>query len=102
MNEPEPACECVRVERAADHIRVFVATITWPDGPANPQLRWALFRELDSVAGDSELQAAVGEAIASPSYFATCQECGQRKPLGWMYDDRICQSCAERIHGVVY
>jgi hypothetical protein len=40
--------------------------------------------------------------IAAPSYFATCEECGRRNPHGWMFDEQLCQACAEENHGVVY
>lgn len=34
--------------------------------------------------------------------FRRCEECGQMTPPEWRYDASICQSCAERNHGVIH
>jgi hypothetical protein len=48
------------------------------------------------------LDSKIQEILDNEQYFKVCQECGKRKPRGWMHNDGICQSCAENNHGVVY
>lgn len=97
----EPSRDFVRVERRDDSIRVLVGDVTW-DGPAHPSVDWTVWRELAVQASDQDVRKCVEELLASPAHFLQCEECGERNPLGWMHDECICQSCAERNHGVVY
>jgi len=101
MNDREPAHHFVKLEPVPGALRVLVGAVSW-DGPQSPSISWALARELPEPVSDDEIDRAVAEVRASADYFATCEECGQRNPLGWMHDERVCQSCAQQTHGVIY
>jgi hypothetical protein len=64
--------------------------------------------EIDELAADrndakSRLAALIGEARQKRlGSFARCGECEQDFPPEWMHDEGLCQSCAERNHGVTY
>lgn len=34
--------------------------------------------------------------------FGCCDECGKTNPPEWMHGKGLCQSCAEKNHGIVY
>jgi hypothetical protein len=34
--------------------------------------------------------------------YRTCQYCGQSTPPEWLYDDDVCQGCAEQARGMVH
>lgn len=89
------------MQRRDDGTRVFVGVVHW-DGAHNPRIEWAYACCAPPESSETTLDGVVTEVLCSLEYFAVCGECGQRNPIGWMHDDSICQSCAERNHGVVY
>ena len=93
--------EFVRVESAEKELRIFIREIRW-DGPYTPISTWALARTLPATSSESEIENAITRSLEDDGYFKVCNECGERKPLGWMHDGRICQGCAEVNHGVVH
>ena len=101
MNDRELLDEFVRVERDADQVRIMVREIHW-DGPHTPVSTWVLGQELPVTATETEVNSATLSILDDARYFRPCRECEQRKPVGWMHDDRICQGCAEANHGVVH
>lgn len=101
MDDEELTQEFVRVQRDADGAKVLVGVIYW-EGAYNPRVEWECARVVPLESSDSALEGIVAELLGSEEYFAVCDECGMRNPLGWMSDDSICQSCAVQNHGVVY
>jgi hypothetical protein len=101
MEEDELRREFIRVDSDTRGRRISVCTIEWP-GPGTPVSTWLTVWELSPDSTDSAVKLEIDGLIRVSEYFAVCVECGQRMPRGWMHDDRICQPCAERNHGVVY
>ena len=63
---------------------------------------WALARSLPATASESEIENALVRILEEDGCFQVCNECGERKPLGWMLNESLCQECAQANHGVVY
>ena len=101
MNDRELGKECLRVERTDTKVKILVREIRW-DGPATPISTWVIARTLPATASDSEIENALARILEEDGYFQVCNECGERKPLGWMHGGGICQGCAQANHGVVY
>ncbi len=101
MNDRELRKEFVRVERTEKKVQILVHKIRW-DGPHTPIHTWAVAESLPNTASEAAIKNAAARILENPRYFRTCTECGQRKPLGWMQNDRICQECAVVNHGVVH
>ena len=59
-------------------------------------------QDLPATATETEVTSATANILDDARYFRVCRECEQRKPAGWMHNDRLCQGCAEAVHGVVY
>ncbi len=101
MNDRELLKEFVRVEKTQNAVQILVHEIRW-EGPHTPISTWAIGRSLPDTASEAEIENAAARILENPRYFRTCSECGQRKPFGWMQNDRICQECAVANHGVVH
>ena len=101
MNDRELLKEFVRVERADKKVQILVREIRW-DGPHTPVSTWVTARTLPATASESEIENALVRILEEDGYFQVCNECGERKPLGWMQGGGICQGCAQVNHGVVY
>jgi hypothetical protein len=67
-----------------------------------PVTDWVAVRTLPSDSPAETINTQVRQALDDTDYFAVCAECQNRVPVGRMHDTDICQSCAERNHGVVY
>lgn len=57
---------------------------------------------LKADAPSKEVDTKICELLSNEQYFRICNECGERNPCGWMHSQLICQSWAERNHGVIY
>ena len=53
-------------------------------------------------SSEVEIEKATARILEDDGYFQVCNECGERKPLGWMLNESLCQECAQANHGVVY
>ena len=101
MNDTELLKEFIRIEKTQNEVQIRVHEIRW-QGPHTPIHTWAVGKSLPATAAKSEIENAAARILENPRYFRTCAECGQRKPLGWMQKDRICQECAVVNHGAVH
>ena len=101
MNDRELRKEFIRIEKTQNEIQILVREIRW-DGPHTPISTWAIARDLPATATEAEADSAATSVLDDHRYFRTCLECGDRKPLGWMLDESICQECAQTKHGIVY
>jgi len=101
MKGPELLKEFIRVEKAERRVHILVCEIGW-DGPHTPISRWVISRSLTHEASETEVEEAIAGILEDPRYFRVCLECGERQPLGWMHDERVCQGCAETNHGVAH
>ena len=101
MNDTELIKDFIRVEKTQNEVQILVHEIRW-DGPHTPIHTWAVAKSLPAAASEADVEKATARILEDPRYFLTCHECGERKPLGWMLGDCICQECAQTHHGVVY
>ncbi len=101
MNDTELLKEFIRIEKAQNEFQILVHEIRW-QGPHTPIHTWAVAESLPNTASESEIENATVGILRDDRYFRSCLECGERKPLGWMQDERICQGCAVANHGIVH
>lgn len=79
----------------------FVCQIRW-EGPHTPVQEWVPVSVLPAMSSPVEIEKAKRALLKRRRFFKVCDVCGERKPDGWMHDNELCQSCAERELGVVY
>jgi len=91
--------ELTRVARYEDRIAIQVAWITWPH-PHESKTHWHTVRNFKVTENIASINESRKSIINNNNYFCVCSECNERNPRGWMLDDRICQSCAEKNHGI--
>ena len=101
MNDHELLEEFVRVDRTDKKLQILVRKIRW-EGPHTPISTWVIGKSLPATASEAEIEEATARILEDSGYFQVCNECGERKPFGWMHDGRICQGCAQTSHGIVY
>lgn len=101
----DPIEVLVRLSEGA--ISVEVPVVEW-HGPHTPVRRGEAAATFPATAvADRAGRAAIKAAVAAAravrlGRFRTCAECGERQPPEWMHGEALCQSCAERNHGVCY
>ena len=93
--------EFTRVRQRKDCVSVQVLWITWPH-PHEPKSHWHTVTNLPTDADRQSIAAERKKVLHNPRHFAVCEECQERNPVGWMLDEHICQSCAEKNHGVAF
>jgi len=101
MNDRELREEFVRVERTEKEVQILIREIRW-EGPHTPIHTWAVGKTLLATASEAEIENATASILEDHRYFRDCDECGERKPVGWMLNESLCQECAQANHGVVY
>ncbi len=101
MNDTELLKEFIRIEKTQNEVQIFVRKIRW-QGPHTPIHTWAVGKRLPATASEAEIEEATAGILEDDGYFQVCLECGERKPLGWMLNESLCQECTQANHGVVY
>jgi hypothetical protein len=100
MTDRELRKEFIRIEKTQNEVQILVHEIRW-DGPHTPIHTWAVGKSLPATASEADVEKATARILEDDGYFQVCNECGERKPHGWMHDGRICQGCSVANHGVV-
>ena len=101
MNASQISREFIRVCESDRCKTVQVLRITG-DSPSRPTTYWRVVLRLPPDASRTVVLKARREVLKNPKHFATCAECRELNPVGWMHDEEICQACAQGRHGVVY
>ena len=101
MKDSELINEFTRVKHHEDRIAIQVAWITWPH-PHESKLHWHTVKNLNTGEDPALINITRKSIINNEKYFRICSECNVRNPYGWMWEGKICQSCAERNHEVVF
>ena len=101
MPDRELRKEFIRIETTQNEVQILVHEIRW-DGPHTPIHTWAVGKRLPATASEAEIDKATVGILRDDRFFRVCLECGERKPLGWMLNENLCQECAQANHGVVY
>jgi hypothetical protein len=93
--------EFIKIEKCKTSTQLFVKEIIW-ESPHTPTENWILISEVDSNSDKATVDEMIKAILMNEKYFKTCKECGEINPDGWMHDNKICQGCATKHHGVVY
>jgi hypothetical protein len=101
MTDRELRKESIRVDRSEEKVEIFVCEIRC-EGPHTLVSTWVIGSSLPDTASETEIENATAGILEDDGYFQVCNECDERKPLGWMLYESICQGCAQANHGVVY
>ena len=101
MTDRELRKEFIRIEKTPNEVQIMVHEIRW-EGPHTPIHTWAVGKNLPAAASEAAIENAKAGILEDHRYFRTCLECGERKPVGWMFNESICQECAQASHGIVY
>ena len=101
MDDQQLIAEFIRTTQGPDGVHIQVKVIDWPS-PSEPVSSWVTAKTLRGIPSPEKVQEAVQRVLETKKYFRVCGECQQRKPSGWMHDNKVCQSCAEHNHGVCY
>jgi len=101
MTDREIRKKFIRIEKIPNEVQILVHEIRW-DGPHTPIHTWAVGKRLPATASETEIENAIAGILEDDGYFQVCTECSERKPLGWMLNESLCQECAQANHGVVY
>jgi len=101
MDEEELIKEFICIKRTNASTEIFVRLISW-EGPHNPISQWKIVRTIKKDISDEQIAVELSRILNNRRYFIRCKECNELKPKGWMWEDNICQSCAERNHQVVF
>jgi len=101
MTDDEVMREYLRVTTHSGTPIVEVCRIEW-DGPHTPLMEWHPAESLPDQYSDEEMAEAMARLAGDTQYFRRCVECNELNPCGHMHDERVCQGCAVRDHGVVY
>jgi hypothetical protein len=101
MDDHELAQRFIKIEPEAGSINVFVCKIGW-SGSHSPVSTWEFTVKINTDILSTEIDAEIHKILNNKRYFQVCKECGERNPCGWMHSRNICQSCAERNHGIVH
>ena len=101
MTDRELRKEFIRIKKAPNEVQILVHKIRW-EGPHTPIHTWAVGKSLPATAFEADVEKATARILEDHRYFRVCDECGERKPVGWMLNEGICQECAQANHGVVY
>ena len=100
MDRDQLRRDFVTVDRSDEAVVVRVRQIEW-SGPHDPYITF--HQELcDAEITDAEIEALIERLLADDRFFGKCEECSEWNPRGWMHGQNLCQSCAQRNHGVVY
>src|SRR5262245_18117491 len=63
-------------------------------------LKWRHLPE--NALWDALTALITGAREARRSRFQVCQYCSENTPPEWLHDDHVCQSCADRHHGMIH
>ena len=101
MDDQQLIDEFIRTTPSESGVLIEFKVIQWTSSYES-ETHWIPAARVGGSPTPEELQQRVLKVLLDKKYFRVCGECGERNPMGWMHDNKICQSCAERNHGVVY
>ena len=101
MDDEQLIDEFIRTTTSEAGVLIEVRVIHWTS-PYESETVWVPAGRVGGNPPSENLQERVLQVLGDEKYFRICVECNERNPVGWMHDDKVCQTCAERNHGVVY
>ena len=100
MTDDELLKEFTRVISADEGVTLECCVIAWPH-PSRPESEWVVAKTLSAGATVESIANTRRALLQRRRFFRVCRLCAERKPVGWMIDKGICQSCEEKL-GVVF
>ena len=100
VNDILLAQKMTRVRVTEDRTVIEVAVIHWDS--QTPCTSWVVAMELPLFIEPEHIRIARNKLVKNRKFFALCSECGERCVKGQMSVSKICQSCVESNHGVVF
>ena len=101
MTDDELLTEFTRVTTTDEGVRLECLVITWPH-PSRPESTWVVVKTLPAGATGESLATARRALLQRRRFFRVCRLCHERKPVGWMMGNGICQECGETRLGVEF
>ena len=101
MKQEDLIRDYTRVEYRENEIAIQVAWLIWK-GSHNSRLHWHTVKRISQKADARQVNESIKTLLSNKRYFAICRDCEEKKVIGHMCDADICQSCAEKNHGVVF
>lgn len=101
VNDDKIVEEFIRVDRLPSSTRIFVGVVTWL-AVSEPRKDRVEVASLPAEASASDIAGAVANCLEDRRWFGTCDDCGERNPVGWMDEPALCMGCDERNHGAVH
>ncbi len=104
--DEELIAECLRTIRTDSSIEVQAITLHW-EGVHKQIRKWQTVCDLPSNAREEVIQQRLEEALLDRRFFSVCPECKVRQLNGTMMSigeevPRVCMSCAQSNHGVLF
>ena len=100
-NDQKLISDFIRIDRSESSVKILVREIHW-EGPHTPKSSWTVVATLDPNVNQGKINREIDDLLKNKKFFSVCAECDEKKPNGWMCDNDICQSCAEKNHDVVF
>lgn len=93
--------EFFRCDQTANGWVFLVGVANW-EGAHSYNLEWFPFREWKTAPTKERLSRARSSALAQRRFFRVCSLCHQSTNAGHMFDEQICQACAQGHLGIVF
>lgn len=100
-NEAELIKEATRVIYHLEAIVIEVAELHWM-GPHTPFEVWHPLSVLSPDISEDVIAAERKAMLKRKRFFSKCTTCSKHVMKGYMHDDKLCCSCAEKNLGIVY
>jgi hypothetical protein len=100
-NDLELFQEMTRILETPEAVVIEVAEIHWLR-PHDPFTVWHPVVVFASGTASEKINDSRKALLNRKRFFLICGECGLRHAKGHMEAPRLCMSCAEKNHGVVY
>jgi len=95
VTDDELIADFFETRPCSDGLELFVRKITW-NGPRTPVSTWDKIATFPPSTEPEAIQQAMLRTLSKKKYFKACDECGERKPSGWL-TGTTCHSCFERM-----
>ena len=90
----------VRWKTRKRKVALEVGVVEWDC--QTPRIEWHTAEIFESNPSPEQKDAAIGRLLRNKTYFRVCSRCFEINNIGHMGYKGVCQSCAEKYHGVVY
>jgi len=101
MNIENYKTDFFKIKKTSENIEIYVKKITWK-GSHEFDISWIKTKKMKKDISDSEINAVIKTIVKEDNFFSTCLDCNQRILNDYMHNEKYCQACASKNHGVIY